>query len=139
MSNNNNGNDDGIDQELFNMFIKNRISNSNVDFSKESRNERFLVVNTLFKIMIGTYGEMFARQFDNQYSRDIWFNSLLVFSKEDISNGIELMMQDVQFTAVPNLKKFIQYCTDASNGKNYIKDKEIAKEKQRLPKLKRLK
>lgn len=127
----------GIDQELFSRFIQNRVANSKVDFTKENTKERFVVINTLFKIMIGTYGEMFARQFDNQYSKDIWFNALLVFSTEDIANGIELMLQDTKFTSVPHLKKFIQYCTDAADGKNYIKEKQLTAEKLRLPKLKK--
>lgn len=127
----------GIDQELFNKFIQNRVKNSSVDFSKEDHKRRFVVINTLFKIMIGTYGEVFTRQFDNQYSKDIWFNGLLVFSVDEIADGIELMFQDVKFVGTPNLKKFIQYCTDAAEGKNYIKEKVERAEALRLPKLKK--
>lgn len=130
--------DDYIDQDLFNKFIQNRLNSSEVDLANEDPVERLKVVNTLFKIMIGIYGSGFANQYDNKYTKDIWFNALLVFTKDEIANGIELMLQDKEFNSIPNLKKFIFYCDEAKNGRNYIQEKIEIKERQRLPKLKDL-
>jgi hypothetical protein len=130
--------DDYIDKDLFNKFVKNRLDNSDVDLANEDPTERFKIINTLFKIMIGIYGSGFANQYDNKPAKDIWFNALLVFTRDQIADGIELMLQDKEFNSVPNLKKFIFYCDEAKNGRNYMKEKIQTKERQKLPKLKDL-
>lgn len=127
---------DGISQDFLNKFIQNRLDSSDVDFFNEDPNERLKVINTLFKIIIGIHGKAFAEQYDNHYAKDVWFNGLLLFSIDEIANGLELMMQD-EFVGSPNLRKFIQYCTEAKSGVNYIKDKQLKNDHKRLPKLKR--
>ena len=97
------------DMEMIQDFIKNRVEASPVDFSKENPKERLKVINTLFKIFISVYGRQFIDQYDNDFSRDIWFNALLEFTKEDIAGGIEAVLKDEYVTA-PNLKKFIICC-----------------------------
>lgn len=131
--------DDNIDQDFFAKFVNNRVANSTADLANEDPKKRLKLMNTLFKILIGTYGRHFAEQFDNNYSKDIWLNALLIFKRDDISNGLELMFQDPNFNSSPNLKKFISYCEEARNGKNYIQEKKKLAESQKLPKLKKLK
>jgi hypothetical protein len=130
---------DNIDQDFFNKFVQNRVENSNADLINEDPKERVKLINTLFKMLIGMYGRNFADQFDNPYAKEIWLNALLVFKKEDIAKGLDLMLQDPNFQSAPNLKKFILYCDDAQNGKDYIKEKKRIRDAQKLPKLKKLK
>lgn len=108
-----------FDIDLIQMLIKKRVQTSKVDFSKENGKDRLKVVNTVFKIFIGIYGRQFADQYDNDFAKDIWFNALLVFDKEQIAEGIELVLQDEYVTA-PNLKRFMVYC---AQGKKQQKAK----------------
>lgn len=108
-------------EDLIRTLIQNRVKTSKVDFSKENTKERLKVVNTLFKVFISIYGKQFAEQYDNDFSKDIWFNALLVFEIEQIAEGIELVLQDEYVTA-PNLKRFMLYC---SQGKKKEKTKRL--------------
>lgn len=128
--------DEFIDKDLYDRFINNRVNNSDVDFEREDPTERAKTINTLFKILMGIYGSGFSNQYDNNVARDVWFNALLVFSIENIGDGIELMLQDKEFKSIPNLKRFIFYCDEAKKGRNYFKDEQNKLEKGRLPKLK---
>lgn len=105
-----------MDKDLFTMFITNRVKDSKVDFSKESPKIRIETVNTLFKILIGVYGKSFSEQFDSDHVRDLWLNGLLVFTKEEIAGGLELLMKEAN-PYPPNLIKFIKYCNDAKPNK----------------------
>ena len=109
--------DDNIDKDFFSLFIKNRINSSDVDLSGENPKERVKTINTLFKILIGMYGKSFSEQFCSSDVKDIWFNGLLVFSKEEIAKGLEYLMQDPSPYA-PNLVQFIAACNKGNNKKN---------------------
>lgn len=104
------------DMELIQKIIQNRVKTSTVDFKKENPKDRLKIVNTVFKVFIGIYGRQFAEQYDNDFAKDIWFNALLVFDKEQIAEGIELVLQDEYVTA-PNLKRFMLYCSQSKKKK----------------------
>lgn len=125
-----------LDKDLFDRFVTNRIENSDVDLATENPTERLKTVNTLFKILISIFQYGFSSQFDNDFSKEVWFNSLLVFDTKVIADGLELLLQDKDFKGIPNLKRFIFYCEEAKKGKNYYKDAHAQLEKGRLPKLK---
>lgn len=131
--------DDNIDHEFFNQFVSNRIKNTSANLAEENPKERVKTIHTLFKMMIGTYGKYFADQFDNSVAREVWLNGLLIYKKEHISSGFELMLQDPSFNSTPNLKKFLSYCEDAKRGRNYIAEAKKRIEDKRLPKLKDVK
>ena len=105
-----------FDFELIEKIIQNRVNTSKVDFKKEKSHERLKVINTLFKIFISMYGKNFADQYDNDFTKDIWFNALLVFDKQEIANGIEKVLQD-EYVSAPNLKRFILYCSEPMDKK----------------------
>lgn len=109
-------------------FVSNRLQYSKVDFSKEDNMERLIAFDNVFKILISIYGKSFADQFDNKYARDVWFNSLLIFSTKEITDAIELLLRDEAVSTI-NLKKYMKYCRDAKKGINN-------KETGRLPTLK---
>lgn len=105
-----------FDIELIQNIIKNRVKTSAIDFSKENPKDRLKVLDTVFKVFIAMYGRQFSEQYDNDFTRDIWFNALLVFNKEQIAEGIELVLQDEYVTA-PNIKRFMVYCAQSSKNK----------------------
>ena len=110
-------NSNPYDFEMLDYISKSRLEKTKEPITKERKIEHLLVVNTLFKIFLGTYGRQFAEQYDNNFTKDLWFTSLIPYSKIQITKAIEAVLND-EFVTPPNLKKFITYCEKTEQKNN---------------------
>lgn len=95
---------------LSNLLIKKIVKESNQKIDKDKYKRALDNVEELFAIMNSMYGNLWALNYENNHSRDLWTAGLMDLEKEDIVNGINYCIKNQN--RIPTLPEFRKMCLE---------------------------